>query len=133
MEYGWNFWLKGFICHMYNPPQTFLEISFISNKCHFNQCMDFVSNYFDANEPLTRLTLFPHFLSGSVLIWTKKEDWSKVHCYQSNFLQNPYFSEYDTFGKNPSDYNTKNIFYFHKKKVILDVTNHSQLVSDANR
>ena len=40
---------------------------------------------------------FPHFLARSALIWPKREEkkvfnWSEVHLYWSNFLQNPYFS-----------------------------------------
>ena len=37
----------------------------------------------------------PHFFSRSVLIWKKVRtngfNWSEIHLYGSNFLQNPYF------------------------------------------
>ena len=49
----------------------------------------FCKKYFNRNEPLTSWTFF----SRSVLIWKKRgQKWSEVHFYQSNFLQNPYFS-----------------------------------------
>ena len=49
----------------------------------------FCKKYFNRNEPLTSWTFF----SRSVLIWKNGgQKWSEVHFYQSNFLQNPYFS-----------------------------------------
>ena len=45
--------------------------------------MDFVRSYFGTNEPLTSWTLFPSPF-GQI-------NWSDVHFYRSNFLQNPYF------------------------------------------
>ena len=52
--------------------------------------MDFLRSYFRTNEPLTSWTL---------LIWkkvrTKGFNWSEVHLYGSNFLQDPYFSFVD--------------------------------------
>ena len=58
--------------------------------------MDFVKSYFGKNKPLTSWTLLSPVFSRSALIWkkrgTKVFDWSEVHFYRSNFLQNPYFS-----------------------------------------
>ena len=49
--------------------------------------MDFVRSYFGTNEPLTSWTLlFSLFFQISIDL-----DWSEVHLYRSNFLQNPYF------------------------------------------
>ena len=64
--------------------------------------MDFVRSYFDTNEPLTSWTLFSSlfdwFASCCVLTSQKvrKEvfNWSEVHLYRSNFLKNPYSSQY---------------------------------------
>ena len=58
--------------------------------------MDFVRSYFGTNEPLTRWTLFSSpfdwFAVWPVKKWVKVFNWSDVHLYRSNFLQNPYFN-----------------------------------------
>ena len=62
--------------------------------------MDFVRSYFGTNEPLTSWPLLSSLFfpdqQWSALIWkklrTKVFNWSEVHLYRSNFLQNPYFS-----------------------------------------
>ena len=62
--------------------------------------MDFVRCYFDKNEPLTdQITLFSSlFVQRSwKKVRTKVFNWSEVHLYRSNFLQNPYFNRYRSF------------------------------------
>ena len=51
-----------------------------------NLNMDFVRSYFGTNEPLTGWTLF-----SSLFDWFAVFNWSEVHLFRSNFLQNPYF------------------------------------------
>jgi hypothetical protein len=46
--------------------------------------MDFVRSYFGTNEPLLNTFVF---------------NWSEVHFYRSNFLQNPYFSDLKSFSR----------------------------------
>ena len=61
--------------------------------------MDFVRSYFDTNEPLTSWTLLSSlfFQISTDQHWSGKKvktkvfNWSEVHLYRSNFLQNPYF------------------------------------------
>ena len=50
--------------------------------------MDFVRSYFSKNEPLTSWTLFS-------LLFVQIS--AEVHLYQSNFLQNPYFSLFNKY------------------------------------
>ena len=56
----------------------------------------FCKKYSDRNEPLTSWTILSSVFSRSVLIWKKRRtkvfNWSEVHFYRSNFLQNPYFN-----------------------------------------
>ena len=54
--------------------------------------MDFVRSHFGTNE---NSDFFPHFLAGSVLIWTKSEEKSVQLVRGSfiDFLQNPYLAE----------------------------------------
>ena len=59
--------------------------------------MDFVRSYFGTNEPLTSWRLFSslvvHTKQTSQKVRKKVFNWSEVHLYRSNFLQNPYFRE----------------------------------------
>ena len=62
--------------------------------------MDFVRSYFGKNEPLTSWTLFSSLFGriSADQCWSGQKvrkkvfNWSEVHFYQTNFLQNPYFS-----------------------------------------
>ena len=62
-----------------------------------NKSMDFVRSYFGTNEPLTSWTLFDwfdvHTKQTSQKGRKKVFNWSEVHLYRSNFLQNPYFKQ----------------------------------------
>ena len=65
--------------------------------------MDFVRSHFGTNEPLTSWTLFLTLFGRFALcaqqtgqkVRKKVFNWSEVHLYQSNFLQNPYFNYED--------------------------------------
>ena len=62
--------------------------------------MDSVRSYFGTNEPLTSWTLLSSLFSkistdqhwSGKKVRTKVFNWSEVHLYRSNFLQNPYFN-----------------------------------------
>ena len=64
--------------------------------------MDFVRRYFRANEPLTSWTLLSSLffqISADLekKVRTKGFNWSEVHLYWNNFLQNPYFNRNSTY------------------------------------
>ena len=72
--YGLDF----FFFFKFNNFAAIIVLSFVP----YTWNMDFIRSYFGTNEP--------------VLIWkkvrTKAFNWSEVHLYRSDFLQNPYFT-----------------------------------------
>ena len=73
--------------------------------------MDFVRSYFDTNEPLTGWTL----LSSIFFQIRKGCNWSEIHLYQSNFLQNPYFN--DIFDSVLNFWNLHQSFHLSNNKI----------------
>ena len=100
IEFRWEFRWKSFknsivMCNFNQKSWIFQQLyGFSRISVNVYQNMDFERSYFGKSEPPTSWTLLPLLFSWSALIWTKSEkkvfNWSEVHLYWSNFLQNPF-------------------------------------------